>query len=79
MREDNIKKYYDGVYNYMLFLENIIYGVDNEVKLDKQYINSAIMGFVSNIFLIIKEGIVLKKGDNYDILILEEILEENIN
>lgn len=36
MREDNIKKYYDGVYNYMLFLENIIYGVDNEVKLDKQ-------------------------------------------
>lgn len=79
MREDNIKKYYDGVYNYMLFLENIMYGVDNEVKLDKQYINSAIMGFVSNIFLIIKEGIVLKKGDNYDILILEEILEENIN
>ena len=84
MREDNIKDYCNGVCSYLVFLEEVISGTklygDYIIKNnDNKFINAAFMGFISNIFLIIKEGIIEKSDNSYNSLILEEILEKNVN
>lgn len=81
MREDNIEKYYNGIVNYTKFVESIIYGdtENNNLILNKDYINISTVGFISNIFLIIKEGIIDKKDSKLDSLILEETLEKNVH
>lgn len=84
MREDNLIDYCDGVYSYVLFLQGVINGsnlyIDYIIKnKDNIRINAAFMGFISNIFLIIKEGIIEKSDNSYNSLILEKILEKNVN
>lgn len=81
MKEENIANYYNGTVAYTLFLQDIIYGTteNSNLILDKNYMNAAIMGFISNIFLIIKEGLIEKQDNSYNSLILEDILEKNVN
>ena len=81
MKEENIANYYNGTVAYTLFLQDIIYGTteNSNLILDKNYMNAAIMGFISNIFLIIKEGLIEKQDITFNSLILEDILEKNVN
>lgn len=81
MKEENIANYYNGTVAYALFLQDIIYGTteNSNLILDKNYMNVAIMGFISNIFLIIKEGLIEKQDNTFNSLILEDILEKNVN
>lgn len=81
MKEENIANYYNGTVAYTLFLQDIIYGTteNSNLILDKNYMNAAIMGFISNIFLIIKEGLIEKQDNSYNSLILEDILEKSLN
>lgn len=81
MKEENIANYYNGAVAYTLFLQDIIYGTteNSNLILDKNYMNAAIMGFISNIFLIIKEGLIEKQDITFNSLILEDILEKNVN
>ena len=81
MKEENIANYYNGTVAYALFLQDIIYGTaeNSNLILDKNYMNVAIIGFISNIFLIIKEGLIEKQDNSYNSLILEDILEKNVN
>lgn len=81
MKEENIANYYNGTVAYTLFLQDIIYGTteNSNLILDKNYMNAAIMGFISNIFLIIKEGLIEKQDNTFNSLILEDILEKNVN
>lgn len=80
MKEDNIIDYYRGILSYTLFLQGVIYGTTdyNYFILDRRNINAATMAFISNIFLIVKEGIVEKDNNSFNSLILEEILEKNV-
>lgn len=81
MKEENIANYYNGTVAYSFFLQNIIYGANenSNLILYKNYMNAAIMGFISNIFLIIKEGLIKKQDSTFNSLILEDILEKNVN
>lgn len=81
MKEENIANYYNGTVAYTLFLQDIIFGTteNSNLILDKNHMNAAIMGFISNTFLIIKEGLIEKQDNNYNSLILEDILEKNVN
>lgn len=81
MKEENIANYYNGTVAYALFLQDIIYGTaeNSNLILDKNYMNVAIIGFISNIFLIIKEGLIEKQDITLNSLILEDILEKNVN
>lgn len=81
MKEENIANYYNGTVAYALFLQDIIYGTteNSNLILDKNYMNVAIIGFISNIFLIIKEGLIEKQDITFNSLILEDILEKNVN
>ena len=81
MKEENIANYYNGTVAYTLFLQDIIYGTteNSNLILDKNYMNVAIIGFISNIFLIIKEGLIEKQDITFNSLILEDILEKNVN
>lgn len=80
MKEDNIIDYYRGILSYTLFLQGVIYGTTdyNYFILNRKNINAATMAFISNIFLIVKEGIVEKDNNSFNSLILEEILEKNV-
>lgn len=81
MKEVNIENYYNGTVAYSFFLQNIIYGANenSNLILYKNYMNAAIIGFISNIFLIIKEGLIEKQDSTFNSLILEDILEKNVN
>lgn len=81
MKEENIANYYNGTVAYALFLQDIIYGTteNSNLILDKNYMNVAIIGFISNIFLIIKEDLIEKQDITFNSLILEDILEKNVN
>lgn len=81
MKEENIANYYNGTVAYALFLQDIIYSTteNSNLILDKNYMNVAIIGFISNIFLIIKEGLIEKQDITFNSLILEDILEKNVN
>lgn len=81
MKEDNIIDYYRGILSYTLFLQGVIYGTTeyNYFILDRKNISAATMAFISNIFLIVKEGIVEKDNNSFNSLILEETLERNVS
>lgn len=76
MKEENIANYYNGTVAYALFLQDIIYGTteNSNLILDKNYMNVAIIGFISSIFLIIKEVLIEKQDITFNSLILEDIL-----
>ena len=80
MKEENIINYYRGILSYTLFLQGVIYGTTkyNYFILDRKNISAATMAFISNIFLIVKEGIVEKDNNSFNSLILEETLEKNV-
>ena len=80
MKEENIINYYRGILSYTLFLQGVIYGITkyNYFILDRKNISAATMAFLSNIFLIVKEGIVEKDNNSFNSLILEETLERNV-
>lgn len=81
MREDNIIDYYKGCLAYTLFIKNTICDIKEhrDYILNNNYINTATMGFISNIFLTIKEGLVEKTDNGFNILVLDQKLEENIS
>ena len=67
MREDNIIDYYTGTQAYLAFLVGVTH--DNYecrkyiLNCGDESINAAKMGFISNMFLMVKEGIIEKKGN----------------
>lgn len=73
--------YYLGTKAYNLFLQGIIFNNMNysEYILDKKYINGAKVGFISNIFLAIKESLVDKKEERYTAKTFIKILENNVS
>lgn len=83
MREDNIIDYYTGTQAYLAFLVGVTH--DNYecrkciLNCGDESINAAKMGFISNMFLMAKEGIIEKKGNIFNALILEKELEKNVN
>lgn len=77
-KEETIIKYFSGNYAYDLFLMGIIFGnpIYSEYISNKEYLNGAIVGNVSSIFLAIKEKMVDK---NNNILLPISLMEENVN
>lgn len=73
--------YYLGTKAYNLFLQGIIFNnMDySEHILDKKYINAAKVGFISNIFLAIKESLVDKEKEGYTAKTFIKILEDNVS
>lgn len=83
MKEENIIDYYTGTQAYLAFLVGVTH--DNYecrkciLNCGDESINAAKMGFISNMFLMAKEGIIEKKGNIFNTLILEKELEKNVN
>ena len=77
-KEETIIKYFSGNYAYDLFLMGMIFGnpIYSEYISNKEYLNSAIVGNVSSIFLAIKEKMVDK---NNNILLPFSLMEKNVN
>ena len=77
-KEETIIKYFSGNYAYDLFLMGMIFGnpIYSEYISNKEYLNGAIMGNVSSIFLAIKEKMVDK---NNNILLPFSLMEKNVN
>ena len=77
-KEDILVKYFTGNYAYNLYLMGLIFGepIYSEYILDKEYLNGAIMGTISSIFLAIKEKMVDK---NNNILLPFSLMEKNVN
>lgn len=77
-KEEIIIKYFSGNYAYDLFLMGMIFGnpIYSEYISNKEYLNGAIVGNVSSIFLAIKEKMVDK---NNNILLPISLMEKNVN
>lgn len=77
-KEETIIKYFSGNYAYDLFLMGMIFGnpIYSEYISNKEYLNSAIVGNISSIFLAIKEKMVDK---NNNILLPISLMEKNVN
>ena len=77
-KEETIIKYFSGTYAYDLFLMGMIFGnpIYSEYISNKEYLNGAIVGNISSIFLAIKEKMVDK---NNNILLPISLMEKNIN
>ena len=77
-KEETIIKYFSGNYAYDLFLMGLIFGnpIYSEYISNKEYLNGAIVGNVSSIFLAIKEKMVDK---NNNILLPFSLMEKNVN
>lgn len=77
-KEETIIKYFSGNYAYDLFLMGMIFGnpIYSEYISNKEYLNGAIVGNVSSIFLTIKEKMVDK---NNNILLPISLMEKNVN
>lgn len=77
-KEETIIKYFSGNYAYDLFLMGMIFGnpIYSEYISNKEYLNGAIVGNVSSIFLAIKEKMVDK---NNNILLPISLMEKNVN
>lgn len=73
--------YYLGTKAYNLFLQGIIFNnMDySEHILDKKYINAAKVGFISNIFLAVKESLVDKEKEGYTAKVFIKTLENNVS
>lgn len=77
-KEETIIKYFSGNYAYDLFLMGMIFGnpIYSEYISNKEYLNGAIVGNISSIFLAIKE----KMDDkNNNILLPISLMEKNVN
>lgn len=79
--DNNAIEYYLGNKAYNLFLQGIIFrNYDySSYILDKKYINASKVGFISNIFLAIKESLVDKTNEGYVSRVLISILEDNVS
>ena len=77
-KEETIIKYFSGNYAYDLFLMGMIFGnpIYSEYISNKEYLNGAIAGNISSIFLAIKEKMVDK---NNNILLPISLMEKNVN
>ena len=77
-KEETIIKYFSGNYAYDLFLMGVIFGnpIYSEYISNKEYLNGAIVGNISSIFLTIKEKMVDK---NNNILLPISLMEKNVN
>ena len=77
-KEETIIKYFSGNYAYDLFLMGMIFGnpIYSEYISNKEYLNGAIVGNISSIFLAIKEKMVDK---NNNILLPISLMEKNVN
>lgn len=77
-KEETIIKYFSGNYAYDLFLMVMIFGnpIYSEYISNKEYLNGAIVGNISSIFLAIKEKMVDK---NNNILLPISLMEKNVN
>lgn len=77
-KEETIIKYFSGNYAYDLFLMGMIFGnpIYSEYISNKEYLNGAIVGNISSIFLAIKEKMVDK---NNNILLPIPLMEKNVN
>lgn len=77
-KEETIIKYFSGNYAYNLFLMGMIFGnpIYSEYISNKEYLNGAIVGNISSIFLAIKEKMVDKHNN---ILLPINLMEKNIN
>lgn len=77
-KEDLIVKYFTGNYAYNLYLIGLIFGnpIYSEYILNKEYLNGAIVGTISSIFLATKEKMVDK---NNNILLPFSLMEKNVN
>lgn len=77
-KEETIIKYFSGNYAYDLFLMEMIFGnpIYSEYISNKEYLNGAIVGNISSIFLAIKEKMVDK---NNNILLPISLMEKNVN
>lgn len=77
-KEETIIKYFSGTYAYDLFLMGMIFGnpIYSEYISNKEYLNGAIVGNISSIFLAIKEKMVDK---NNNILLPISLMEKNVN
>lgn len=77
-KEDLIVKYFTGNYAYNLYLMGLIFGnpIYSEYILNKEYLNGAIVGTISSIFLATKEKMVDK---NNNILLPFSLMEKNVN
>lgn len=77
-KEEIIIKYFSGNYAYDLFLMGMIFGnpIYSEYISNKEYLNGAIVGNISSIFLAIKEKMVDK---NNNILLPISLMEKNVN
>ena len=77
-KEETIIKYFSGNYAYDLFLMGMIFGnpIYSEYISNKEYLNGAILGNISSIFLAIKEKMVDK---NNNILLPISLMEKNVN
>lgn len=74
-KEDLIVKYFTGNYAYNLYLMGLIFGkpIYSEYILNKEYLNGAIVGTISSIFLATKEKMVDK---NNNILLPFSLMEK---
>lgn len=81
MSKDDIVEYYSGAISYTLFLQDVLHSETKNgyLLLDGNNVDSAMIGFISNIFLAIKENIIEKNDSNFNTLILTEMLEENVS
>jgi len=77
-KEDLIVKYFTGNYAYNLYLMGLIFGnpIYSEYILNKEYLNGAIVGTISSIFLATKEKMVDKTNN---ILLPFSLMEKNVN
>lgn len=77
-KEETIIKYFSGNHAYDLFLMGMIFGnpIYSEYISNKEYLNGAIVGNISSIFLAIKEKMVDK---NNNILLPISLMEKNVN
>ena len=77
-KEETIIKYFSGTYAYDLFLIGMIFGnpIYSEYISNKEYLNGAMVGNISSIFLAIKEKMVDK---NNNILLPISLMEKNVN
>ena len=77
-KEDTIVKYFTGNYAYNLYLMGLIFGnpIYSEFILEKEYLNAAIVGNISSVFLATKEKMVDK---NNNILLPFSLMEKNVN
>lgn len=77
-KEETIIKYFSVNYAYDLFLMGMIFGnpIYSEYISNKEYLNGAIVGNISSIFLAIKEKMVDK---NNNILLPISLMEKNVN